>query len=115
MDLIKSMRENYLLVCAILFILLLIAYALFYKRTSKNTETKPKKNEGEESKDTFIQYTFMMIFALLGMYALYLIFIQYVKPSMAMVGGGSGSNSMDVDISKIRMSGEDVMIGFLDE
>ncbi len=110
MDLIKSIRDNYLLCSAIIFVLLLILYALFYKRSSPKEKEEPKESK---EKDLFIQYTFYLIFALLISYALYLVYIQYVKKPMMMSGGGgvSGGNSMSQDI---RMVGEDVDIGFLE-
>ena len=106
---VKSIQDNYLLCSAIIFIILLILYGLLYKRnTTKSNDTK----EDNENKEKLIKYTFYFIFASLGSYALYLIYIKYIKnASKSMIGGGN----QDFELaSNVRISGEDVDIGFLD-
>lgn len=108
-QLIKSIKDNYLLCSSIIFILLLILYALLYKRSNINSK---KVGEESENKEKLIQYTFYFIFASLGSYALYLIYIKYIKnASNSMIGGGNQAFEV---ASNVRISGEDVDIGFLD-
>ncbi len=110
MDILKSIKENYLLVCAILFIFLLIIYGVFYpkKSSSNNNDNDEKKN-----KDTFITYTFIFIIGLLLIYAIYLIYIKYLR-NTTFFTGGSKVNQSNFDFNSIKMSGDDVDIGFID-
>ncbi len=111
MDILKSIKDNYLLCSAIIFILLLISYALLYKKSSKSEKSTKDKAENE-NKEKLIKYIFYFIFASLGTYALYLIYIKYIKnASKSMIGGGNQDYEL---ASNVRISGEDVDIGFLD-
>jgi quinol-cytochrome oxidoreductase complex cytochrome b subunit len=112
MDILKSMKDNYLLCSAIIFIILLILYALLYKKGKNKNNSDTKVKEESANKEKLIKYTFYFIFASLGTYALYLIYIKYVKnASKSMIGGGN----QDFELaSNVRISGEDVDIGFLD-
>ncbi len=110
MDILKSIKDNYLLCSAIIFILLLILYALLYKK--RNIKDNKIHKEEDQNKEKFIKYTFYFIFASLGTYALYLIYIKYIKnASKSMIGGGNQDYEL---ASNVRISGEDVDIGFLD-
>ncbi len=118
MDLLKAIRDNYLLISAILFVLLLIAYALFYKRNSKKEVKEVKEvkedKEAKKNRNLFIQYTFYLIFGTLAIYALYLIYIQYFKHSSGRVMTGGGGTHYQFTSNDIKISGEDVDIGFMD-
>jgi quinol-cytochrome oxidoreductase complex cytochrome b subunit len=118
MDFGKAIRENYLLISAILFVLLLIIYALFYKKGGKTKVGKEDKEDKEDkeakkNKYLFIQYTFYLIFGVLALYALYLIYVQYFKYSNGTMSGGGGTQYQFTS-NDIKISGEDVDIGFLD-
>lgn len=110
MDLLKSIKENYLLFSAIIFVILLLMYAFLYKKQTKS-ETK-EEDQLKTQKDKMITYTFYLILGLLGIYALYLIYIKYVKSgTISMVGGGNQKAEL---VSNVKISGEDVDIGFMD-
>ena len=89
MDLIKAISDNVVLVSAILFILLLVLYGLFYKKDGSHQQSKSKEGGSKEPQDPqkknnekFISYLFYFIFGSLGIYALYLIYIKYVTRNL---------------------------------
>ena len=141
MDLIKAIGDNAVLVSAIIFILLLVLYGLFYKKDGQ--QSKPKEGGSKEPHDLqkknnekFISYLFYFIFGSLGIYALYLIYIKYVtrnliestmpssSPSragmMGMSGGGlsTAANAQKLATAlgnySIKMTGDDIDVGFLE-
>ncbi len=139
MDLMKAIGDNVVLVSAILFVILLILYGLFYKKSGsatgskKSEENKEKEDPNKKNKEALISYIFYFIFGSLAIYALYLIYIKYTSHQLmvsalpqgtssksGIVGGGSSNPAHAQKLASalgnysVKMTGDDIDVGFLE-
>jgi quinol-cytochrome oxidoreductase complex cytochrome b subunit len=143
MEIIKAIGDNIVLVSAIIFVLLLVLYGLFYKKGSGAVPSKKsdqKEDPSKKNKEKFISY----LFGSLAIYALYLIYIKYVTrnliestmpqgapPRMGMSGGAypvelvaKGASRTTAENAQklanalgsysVKMTGDDIDVGFLE-
>ncbi len=141
MEIIKAIGDNIVLVSAIIFVLLLVLYGLFYKKSSGTAPSKKsdeKEDPSKKNKEKLISYLFYFILGSLAIYALYLIYIKYVTrnliesampqgaaPRMGISGmsGGGASRTTAENAQKlanalgsysVKMTGDDIDVGFLE-